>query len=893
MNPLHKLWVRIRALSQKRKLDADMDEEMRAHIEMRMRENVQAGMPPDQARYAALRQFGWSETIKETCREQRGVTWLENLVQDVRFGLRMLSKNPGFTIVAVLTLALGIGANTAIFSVVNAVLLRPLPYKEADRLVTIWERNPKEGYEQNNPAAGTYRDWKAQSQAFEQMAVFDANEGFNLTEAGEPMRLTGTAVSADLFPVLGITPERGRNFMSEEEIPGRDQVAILSYNLWQTRFGADPRIVGKVIVLDGKSRTVIGIMPPKFRFPGMTGVLLGSWVNQPADIWVPLALDQGAWNQRGNHYLQAIGRLKRGTMIEQARAEMDTIQQRLEKQYHGNFMGTHTKLVPLQQQSVASIRTALLVLLSAVAFVLLIACANVANLLLARAARRQKEIAIRVALGAGRSRLLLQLLTESSVLAIFGGIVGSLLAMWSVRLLVAGVGGEASNSIPGWNDIRVDTTVLAFTLGISLMTGVLFGLVPAWHGTKTSISGSLSEGGRGSSESRRGNRLRSALVVFEIALALMLLIGAGLMIQSFVLLQKVNPGFNPAHVLAMELDLPDSKYSDDPHRAAFFSQLVERVQALPGVESAAASVAVPFVHRGPNWAINVEGRSADPNGKWLTADWSAITPDYFRAMGVPLVKGRVFTAQDTAESQPVIMINAAFARRYLPGQDPVGKRIEVGEKQRAIVGVATDFRQLGFDAEIRPDMYTPNAQTPWSSSRVIVVRSAGDPVSMMRALRTTVQALDKDLPIITLRSMDTILSSSVAQSRFRTLLMGLFGASALLLATIGIYGVLAYSVSTRLHEIGIRMAIGAQVIDVLSLVIGQGMRLVALGVIIGVLSALALTRVLRSLLYQVAPTDPLTFAAVSLLLVFIALVACWLPARRATKVDPMEALRYE
>ncbi|HEX8163400.1 MAG TPA: ABC transporter permease [Pyrinomonadaceae bacterium] len=874
--------ARLRGLLRRDAVEQDIDDELRLHVEMASEENVRRGMTPADARRAALACFGDVTRVKEAARDVRGGGSMETMIQDVRFGLRMLTKNPGFTAVAVIALALGIGANSAIFSVVNAVLLRPLPYKDPERIVMVWEDDSRHGYPRDTPAPANYVDWRDQNKVFEDMAAI-AELSFNLTGAGEPERLDGRRVSASFFPILGVEPQLGRRFTPEEDRPGENHVVILSHGLWQRRFGSDAGIIGKTITLNGYSFAVVGVMPQSFQFP-----------TREDQFWIPIAFTQQEAARRGSHFLEVIARLKPGVTLEQARAEMSTIAGRLQQQYPAENTELGAAVVPLHEQLVGNIRTALLVLLGAVGFVLLVACANVANLLLARAAGRQKEIATRVALGASRLRLVRQFLTESVLLAAVGGVVGLLLSAWGVRLLKAFIPENISQA----GEITVDLKVLLFTLLISLLTGLVFGLAPATQATKLNLNETLKEGGRDSAAGSRGNRIRGVLVVSEVALSLILLIGAGLLINSFLRLRNVDPGFHTDNLLTMSVSLPAQKYPDHARRSAFYTEMIRRVEALPGVRSAAITSQIPLVKQGDTGSITVEGRPDPPRGQANMVAMRIVSPHYFQTMSIRLLRGREFGDQDRADAPAVAVISEGMARRYWPGEDPTGKRICPGKPESpddwvTVVGVVNDVQQFGLDAESKPQMYLTYQQSGYFSPRHLVVGTNVEPTSLASAVRGAVWGIDPDQPVSNISTMEEVLSESIARQRFSTLLLGVFGVVALVLAAVGIYGVMSYSVSQRTHEIGIRMALGAQTGDVLKLAVGQGLKLVMIGVGVGLAASVVLTRVMSSLLFGISSTDPATFAVISLVLVGAGVLASYIPARRATKVDPMIALRYE
>ncbi|HKS27516.1 MAG TPA: ABC transporter permease [Pyrinomonadaceae bacterium] len=806
---------------------------------------------------------------------------METLWQDLRYSLRMLLKSPGFTLVAILALALGIGANTAIFSVVNAVLLRPLPYKDPDRLVIFWE---KSATQDTSISYLNYQDWRDQNQSFEQMTAF-RRDSFNMTGAGDPERLAGRMASASFFSTLGAKLFRGSDFPASEDRVGGQKVVILGHGFWQRRFGSDEGVIGRQLTLNNQSYTVIGITEPDFRFGSDT------------DIYTLIGQSESpCFTSRGCHPgIYAIGRLKPGVPLEQSRADMDAVMARLGQQYPQTNADRRTHIESLYDNTVQDVRPALFVLLGAVGFVLLIACANVANLLLARSAVRQKEIAIRTALGASRMRIVRQLLTESVALGLVGGVIGLLLALWWTDALKSIVPGQ----IPRLDDAGIDLRVLAFTILTSVLTGVVFGLVPALQASKPDLNEALKEGDRGSTGGR--HRVRSALVIAEIAIALVLLIGAGLMVKSLWRLQSVSAGFETRNLLTMQLSYNAGK--DESVRARnFLTQLEEKIKSTPGVESVALSNGLPFVGASEN-SIRVKGRPpAKPNEEMMTVEY-IVTPDYFRTLGIELKRGRLISEQDRVGTPLVAVIDESFAQKYFPNEDPIGKFLENGHgpSQIEIVGIVGHVKHYGLDGEVPvdPQYYMAFKQVPDEILPLVVgrigltARTNGDPAQLINTIRQQVLATDRNQPVFNARTMEQVIAESIAARRFAMLLMTIFAVVALLMASVGIYGVMSYSVTQRTHEIGIRMALGASARDVLKMVVGQGMMLVVIGLGCGLLGAFAVTRVMTSMLFGVSTTDPWTFAGISLLLALVAFLACYIPARRATRVDPMTALRYE
>jgi putative ABC transport system permease protein len=799
--------------------------------------------------------------------------------QDLRYGARMLLKNPGITLIAIVTLSLGIGANTAIFSVINGVLLSSLPYPQPEQLAMVWCDNRRQGIPDDITSYPNFVDWRDRNKTFQGMAGMTSSN-LQLTGVGEPEEIRAATVSINFFQVIGVGPMLGRGFTAEEERPGSDRVVILSHALWQRRFGGDPGMLNKTISLSGIQNTVVGIMPPKFQFP------------ENAEMWRPLAPSDGMRAARFGFFLPVVGRLKPGVTRAQAQADLDVIANQIEQQFP-DMAGYGVNVVLALEQTVGAIRRSLMTLLVAVLFVLLIACANVANLLLARAAGRRREVAVRAALGAGRWRIVRQLLTESMLLAVLGGALGVLLAWWGLRLLVD----LSPANIPRLENIRLDGRVLWFSLGLSLLTGLIFGLAPALQTTHLKLGETLKEGGRTEAGGRSAQLIRGALIVVEVALTLVLLAGAGLLIRSFWRLQQVDPGFKAENLLTLRLSLPRSRYTDGAQAVSFFERLQERLSALPGVVAVSATTDIMLRRLATSSSFTIENRPRDPSELALELPFDRVQPNYFQTMGIPLLQGRAFTAQDTRDSPRVAIVNETFVKRYFPNEDPIGKRFTFGDggpnaRWIAIVGVVRDTKRQGVDQPIRIESWMPLAQSP-AGSMDVVLRTTGDPLALSNSAREAVWSLDRDLPIPRIQTMEQNLSARVAQRRLNMLLLGLFASVALILAAVGIYGVMSYAVTQRTNEIGIRMALGAQTGDVVGLVLRHGMALTLVGVAIGLIATFMLTRLMASLLFGVSATDPITFAAIAALLIGVALVACWIPARRATRVDPMVALRCE
>jgi predicted permease len=884
-------WVR-RLVSQTRvwlsprQVDQDFDQELEAHLDLLTEEGVRRGMSPEEAKRAARIRLGGHTQLKETNRELQGLLVIETFLQDTRYAFRILRKNPGFTAVAVLTLALGIGANTAIFSVVYAVLLKPLPYTNPDQLFTAFQANTRQGIAETGCSYPNFEEWRAQNHVFSELAGIQAHQ-LTLTGRGEPSVVNTSVVTPELFALLDVKPLAGRIFFPQDGKEGAAPVALMSEDLWRGRFGADPKFTGTSINLDKRPFTVIGIIPAAFRTP---------FFNTKQEVWIPLVQDplfSTLMPQRGSHFLPALGRLRPGVSLAQAQAEMDAISGRLAGEFPAENNGWTIRLVPLQKEIVGDVRTALLVLLGAVGLVLLIACANIANLLLTRATSRSKEIAVRTALGAGRARIIRQLLSETAVLGLLGGALGVALAYWGVKALSS----LLPSSLPQMNPIRVDYFVLGFALLLSAIAGVIFGLVPAMFAANADIQNTLREGAR-SGESRNRRRARSFLVVAEISLAMVLLVTAGLLLRSFARLTSVSPGFDPQHIVKADISLPQFQYSTPQQWATFSEELLARIQSNAGLQDSAVAVPRPIADGNVNLPFDIVGNPPSSSGASRTANYVSVSPDYFRVMGIPLLVGRFFNQHDISSAPRVSIISEAMARLYFPNQDPLGKQISFGfppkngEAMREIVGIVGNVRDVALGRNPGAMMYVPYAQAPfWGAN--LVVKSTLSTSSVAAAIRQEVRRMDKDLPVTDVAKMPDLIDASVAQPRFRTFMLGFFAVMALVLAATGIFGVISYSVSRRANEIGIRVALGASRNSILSMILRETLVLALAGLAVGLPCALAASHFVGHMLFNVSANDPATLAAVAFSLAGVAALAGYIPARRAMRVDPMAALRYE
>lgn len=890
MKSVRRFFSRLRNFSTGVQGNNRLREEVDAHIALQTEANIRAGMSPAEARRQAKLKFGPVESMKEEYRAERGLPFFDTLLQDSRYALRVFRLNPAFFAFAIAILALGIGANTAIFTVAYNVLLRPLPFRDANRLVMVWEDDSAYGFPQNTPSPGNYEAWKSQNDVFTGMAARH-NRRFDLTGHGNPEELLDTEITGNMLSVLGAKPALGRDILPSEDKPGANHVVILSHAVWMTNFGGDPQIIGKQIWLSSAKYTIIGVMPAAFVFP-----------DRETQLWTPIAFSDKDLANHDSHYLHVIARLKPGVSLAAANADLTLVAHRLTKQ----FPDTNTKVgafaVPLRDRLTGSSRLAAMILLAAVGFVLLIACANVANLLLARAAGRQKELAMRVALGAGRARIIRQLLTESILLSLIAGSAGLLLAVVATPLLANLVpAGLAPIQGSGIGGSGINGEVLAFLVAVSVLCGILFGIAPAVRVSRLDLATSIKQSGKQSGSARRP--MRDVLVIGEIALALVLFSGATLMLRSFINVRNLDPGFRPEHVLALEAELPSPKYDNTPRRNAFFQQVLDRINHLPGVIAAGCTTWLPLTQVGGASAIVIEGRPEPGPGQVMVPNVRMISDKYVPAIGMHLIEGRNFDESDSADTRPVALVNQAAAKAFWGGQDPMGTRFHngdhrtrgqlSGERWVTVVGVVGDVRQAGLDQPPRPEIYFPYQQWDYYYPGYFVVRASGDPMALANAVREQIWAVDKDQPVTHVMPLETMLEDYLAPRKLQSSLLGGFAAFALLLASIGIYAVLVFSVSQRTQEIGVRVALGAQRGDIFRGILRQGLKLAAIGILIGIAGALALSQSLASLLFGVSATDPLTLSAAVVVLLAVAVAACYIPARRAMRVDPVVALRCE
>ena len=892
MKSLRSFLHRIAALFTKPRANRDLDAEMQSHLALHIEDNLRAGMTPQQARREALLKLGGLEQTKESVRERRGLPWLELLLHDLQFAVRMLRKNPGFTAVAILTMALGIGANTAIFSVIDSVLLGALPYGDAKDLALVWESSPQINRPRNVVSPPDFLDWQRQNDVFSGMSAV-ADVRANLTGNGDPEQIVVQYVSVNFFDVLRVAPLLGPGFLAENGEEGKDEVAVLSHEYWKRRFGADPSIVGRSILINGKPHTVVGVAPEKFGWFIKESAL----TDAKPQMWSPFVFPK-AFSQRKNvgRFLTVVARMKPGVTRERAQSEMDSIAARIAQAEPEPNKNWGALVVPLREQLSGDLRPALLVLFGAVACVLLIACANVSSLLLARASAREREVAIRIAMGAGRWRVVRQLLTESILLALTGGVLGALLAILGTNALLA----ASPKNLLDLRSVAVDPRLLLFAASLSILSGVLFGFLPSFFSTQSAISETLKEGSRGATSGKRRRLLRGAFVVAQMALALMLLAGSALLIRSFIRLAGVAPGFDANNLLTFTVALPQSKYPKDQAALDFFQQLRARIANLPGVRSASVDSAPPLAGGGSATAVHILSQPTVPLSDFPVAAVRMVGADYFETMRIPLRAGRTFNPEELAHERHVAIVNQAFVDEYLSGANPLGQRAAIfmkslEESENApseIIGVVGDVHLKGLDSAASPILYWPHSELV-NTRMTVVVRTATDPLALASTIRGELKQLDPELPMASVATMQGLLSDSLSRARFTMRLLGIFAAIALLLAAVGIYGVIAFNVTQRTQEIGIRTALGAQGRDVFRMILGEGLRLTILGVAIGIFGAFLTTHFLASLLYNTGATDPITFAAVAALLTLVALAASYIPARRAAHVDPLVALRYE
>jgi putative ABC transport system permease protein len=877
---------RVRGLLDRRRLDRDLDAELRSHLDSLILENVESGMSVEDAKAAARRSFGGYQQTKEAYRDQRGLPLVDALAKDVRYAARVLLKHPAFSAVAVLTLAFGIGANTAIFSLVNEVLLRPLPFADSDRLVMVWEDASFAGLPHNEPAPANFADWRSQNKTLEDMAALSWSN-LTVTGDGEPWTLFGYEVTSNFFGLLGVRAALGRTFLPEDESTSANKVVMLSHGIWQKRYGGESSVIGRQILLNDEKYTVVGVMPATFQF-------LGGFIG----FWTPLRYGPEMWANRDGHYLNVVARLKPGTSVDEAQADIQTITRRIARDFpvesYGGKLGA--LVLPLREQLAGESERQFVLLLVGVGIVLLIACANISSLLLARGASRRRELALRAALGASRGRITRQLLTESAVLALAGGSAGLIMAKWSFGFLEKLIPSDMTLS----TSLKIDWRILSYVLAISLVTSIVFGLLPAIRLSKIELSEAIKQSGPRNRGGRENARLRDALVVIEVALALVLSIGSGLLIKTFANLQGQYSFLHPEQVLTMKTVLPRSKYPEAWQRVAFCDQTLERVSSIPGVVSAGYTTAIPLSWKGGTSEFSVEGRDV-VEGLSYDAIHRQVTQNYLQTLGISLLDGRYFDDHDSARSEPVVIINQTLARDYWPNQSAIGKRLKLGDPSSTkpwltVVGVVRDVRQMGIDAPVKAEMYLPHHQQRgygWFTPTDLALRTDVEPHSLISAIKAVIHEVDPGQPVTVVMTLSELLGEETESRRLGTTLLAGFGCLAVLLAAIGIYGVLAYFVAQRVSEIGVRLALGARPSDVLRLVLGRGVFLTGVGAAIGLLASVALNRLFDNLLYGVSATDPVTFAATTLLLVGVGALACYIPARRASRVDPMTALRCE